>query len=542
MEINSDLQVDVNGQHIFWANKEIYAQFSSKLSNIFEKRCKNGGKEMKVIFQDFPGGPAGFELITRFFYNNGAIDITHSNVLFLHHVARYLEMNKVVFGRPSLMDRTEKFLEGVDLWDWSELLLALTDGQRLLIDINPVSSVRMLVGEVVERLASRCLTTPSSLSSKCSSFRSSCDSKSTLSNKSGYFRMFWWFEDLSTTLNIDLIELLVKKMVLEKFDHLTISKFIFYYQRVRVLRVTNIVVRAKIVEKLINLLSLLDKRIISIKGLFETLRIASNLKLTQPHKSKLEILIGLQLDQATLDDLLLPFPLRKTKKCTMYNVNIVLRFLKNFLLDGNISHHKLCSYRLKRVARLVDSYASEIAPDHRLKPSMFVALTMVIPDSARDSCDKIYQAIEIFLEVHPKLNEEQKTQICAALNYNKLSPQVLNRLSRNNSFPLLAIVQAVIHQNPTLKRSVKDTNHLKVFRNLSCRGHEAKSFATRDEVLVKELANNEKFRVHLQEMGWTVVELENIFGKLQSHYVTNAMTTPKVCCVHNVKHLPKLCS
>ncbi|KAL2931217.1 hypothetical protein RDABS01_036627 [Bienertia sinuspersici] len=543
MEIYCDLEVDVNGQHIFWVNKKILAKFSSKLSNLFENKHIDDRKGMKVIFQDFPGGAASFELITRFIYNDGIIDISHSNVLFLNQVAKYMEMNKNVFGRPNLTDQTEKFLEGIDFWTWSELLEALTHGQCLLAGVHPVSSIVRLVGEVVERVASRCLTTPSSLSSKCSSFRSSCDSKSTLSStKSSYFQLYWWFEDLST-FNVNLIDMLVKKMVLEKFDHLTISKFLFYYQRVKVhYGVSSKVFSAKIVENIINLLSLLNKRSISIKGLFETLRVASNLKIKKPYKSQLELLIGLQLDQATLDDLILPSPPRKNKFCTMYNVNRVMRFLKNFLLDGNVSH-KLCSYRLKKVARLVDLYASEIAPEPRLKPSKFVALISVIPESARDSYDKIYQAIEIYLEVHPRIGEEQKMNICAALNFNKLSTRVLYRLSRNANFPLLAIVKALAHQNPTLKSSVKNQNHLKIFKHLGCRGHEGKACLPRDEVLVKELKkNNDMFRVYLQDMGWTVAELEHIFGKLQSHYVKNNVINPKMCCIRNVKHLPKLCS
>lgn len=378
--------------------QKILAQFSGKLSNLFEKKCNNGSCGIKVIYQYFPGGPAGFEFITRFFYNNGIVNISHSNVLYLNHVAKYMELNKNVFGRLNLIAQTEKFLDRVHCWSWSELLLALTHTQCLLDNINVVSSVGRLVSEVVERIASHCITTPSSLSSTSSSFRSSCDSKSSLSTtKTSYFRTFWWFKDISA-LDCDLINLLVRKLVLENFEHSTICKFLFYYQRMRVFGGSNKVVRAKMIETIINLLSLLDKRNISIKGLFETLRIASKLKLSKPYISQLEILIGLQLDQAAIDDLLLPSPPRKNKLYAMYNVNLVLRLLKNFLLDGNISF-KLCSYKLKKVARLVDFYASEIAPDSRLEPSKFIALVTVIPDSARDSCDKIYQAIEIYLEV-----------------------------------------------------------------------------------------------------------------------------------------------
>lgn len=532
MEVFCDLQVDVNGQQIFLVNKEILASFSSRLSSLFMKRGKNAGRKMKLIFQDFPGGPTGFELIARFCYNNGIIEITHSNVVILNHVSKYMEMNK----NSNLIDKTHKFLQGIDCWTWSELLLALNQSQCLLLDIDYVSSIKRLVDELIERLALPSMTTSSSLSSKCSSFRSSCDSKSTQSTKTSGFRRFWWFGDLSK-LNVCLIDMVVREMVIEKSNHRTISKFLFYYQRVRVLGASK-VTRVKIIKRVINLLSLLDKKSISIKGLFDTLRIASNLKLSKSLRSPLELLIGSQLDQATLDDLLLPPP--HGKKYTMYNVNLVLRFLKNFLLEGNISY-KVCSYRLKRVARLVDLYANEIAPDARLKPSTFVALTMVIPDSARDCYDKIYQAIDIYLQVHPRLGEEQKMKLYSVLNCDKLSPQVLNQLSRNTSFPLIAIVKALIHQNPKLKSTVKDAYHLKVFSSMGCAGYETEEFMHRDEVLVKELSTNEKIRAHLQRMGWTVIELEKVFGKLQTQNVANVMT-PNVCCIHNVRHLPKLCS
>lgn len=374
--------------------QKILASFCIKLSNLFANRGENAKKNRKVIFQDFPGGPAGFELIARFCYNNGTIEVTHSNVVILNQVANFMEMQKKVLGRPNLISQTEKFLEGIDCWTWSELLLALKHGQGLSFGANTVSAIQRLIDEVIERLASPCLATPSSVSSKSSSFRSSCDSKSTRSTKTSNFQRFWWFEEVSE-LKMDVIDMLVKEMVKEKFDHPIISKFLFYYQRVRVFRASK-VTRAKVIQKVITLLSLLDKRSISIKGLFDTLRIASSLKLRKSSKVQLELLIGSQLDQAALDDLLLPTP--HGKSYATYNVNLVLSFLKNFLLEGSINY-KLCSHRLKKVARLVDLYASEIAPDARLKPSKFVALAMVIPDSARDSYDKIYQAIEIYLQV-----------------------------------------------------------------------------------------------------------------------------------------------
>lgn len=55
--------------------------------------------------------------------------------------------------------------------------------------------------------------------------------------------------------------------------------------------------------------------------------------------------------------------------------------------------------QLKKVASLMDSYLIEVAPDILLKPSKFAALIMVLPDSAREFSDRLYHAIDMYLQV-----------------------------------------------------------------------------------------------------------------------------------------------
>ena len=55
--------------------------------------------------------------------------------------------------------------------------------------------------------------------------------------------------------------------------------------------------------------------------------------------------------------------------------------------------------QLKKVARLMDLYIVEVAPDPCIKPSKFLALDMSLPDSARDSHDEMYHAMDIYLKV-----------------------------------------------------------------------------------------------------------------------------------------------
>ncbi|KAK4400222.1 BTB/POZ domain-containing protein [Sesamum angolense] len=88
-----------------------------------EKRrtqIRNSGIEI----DDFPGGPDGFELVSRFCYNNGSIPITVSNVSLLHCCAVFLGMSEKA-SRVNLLHQTEVFLEGIFYWSWNEILTCL---------------------------------------------------------------------------------------------------------------------------------------------------------------------------------------------------------------------------------------------------------------------------------------------------------------------------------------------------------------------------------------------------------------------------------
>lgn len=54
---------------------------------------------------------------------------------------------------------------------------------------------------------------------------------------------------------------------------------------------------------------------------------------------------------------------------------------------------------MMKVAKLVDSYLAEIAPDANLKLSKFLALAEILPEYARVVDDGLYRAIDIYLKV-----------------------------------------------------------------------------------------------------------------------------------------------
>lgn len=100
----------------------------------------------------------------------------------------------------------------------------------------------------------------------------------------------------------------------------------------------------------------------------------------------LENLIGSQLDQATIDHLLIPSP---TEKKCIYDV-MVLKLVKSFLI---------IKVALNKVGRLMDSFLAEVAPDSHMKLSKFLELAMILPNCASESHDRFYQAMDIYFEV-----------------------------------------------------------------------------------------------------------------------------------------------
>ncbi|KAL6990859.1 hypothetical protein U1Q18_008982 [Sarracenia purpurea var. burkii] len=386
MGIHRYLEVDINGEQIFFVDKEILASFSGILSKLFGKLATS---RLKVIFHGFPGGAEGFELVTRYCYNNGKNHITPSfNIFLLHCASNFMEMKKDSLGVPDLIDETEKCFQGIQCWTWSELLLCLKQCQDLLPFINPPMIIQKFLDIFVIRLCLLNISSPCT-SSENSNSQLSCDSSSGSTVKSYISQATWWFEDL-VFLNINLFEKLVQSMISQKFNHATISSFLFYYQRSKLVGFSETKKR-QTVGSVINLLFLLERSSISCRGLFHLFGFALCLKINKSCKKKLENLIGSKLDQATIDDLLVPSP--RGKKYS-YDVNLVLRLVKSFLAENQFLLH-----RLKKVVPLMDLYLAEVAPDPHLKPSKFVALATALPDLARDSQDRIYLAIEMYLKV-----------------------------------------------------------------------------------------------------------------------------------------------
>lgn len=347
-------------------------------------------RKLKVNFNDFPGGARSFELLTRFCYNNGTITLTPYNITSQYLAAQYMEMNQI--GVDNLFQQTNNYLKQIDTWSWNELIFALKQFQKISSHGISTNFVHKYIESLVSRIASgneTCCSVSSS-SSDSSVNRFSSDTKSSDSSKNIVLRLNWWFQDVSF-LNPELLQILVKLMIVQKLDNVIVSKFLFFYHRSKITSSISDQ-KNKITSSVIELLHLLKSNVISYKSLTTLLSVSSNLNLS--FNAKLVSMIGSRLDEATLDDLLIRCP---NGMKYSYNVNLVLRLVKTFV-RGCCDDNKFKN-RLRNVARVMDLYLLEVAPDPFLKPCKMFALVIALPDFSRVCYDGVYRAVDLYIQV-----------------------------------------------------------------------------------------------------------------------------------------------
>lgn len=110
----------------------------------------------------------------------------------------------------------------------------------------------------------------------------------------------------------------------------------------------------------------------------------------------------LQLENATLHDLLLPGKKEKESKCVLKNeLESMERILRLFLTriraldDAKVAD----TATLSAVAKLWDEYLAEIAFDSSIAPARFADLIERVPAHMRASHDDVYRAINAYLKV-----------------------------------------------------------------------------------------------------------------------------------------------
>ncbi|XP_074563341.1 BTB/POZ domain-containing protein At3g19850-like [Curcuma longa] len=528
-----DLKVLVNDQHTFFLHQSVICAFSGKLRKLVKQESQNKKKKKKSIsVGEFPGGPCGFELVSRFCYSNGSIGLTPSNVALLHCSAVALDM------ADTLLEQTSAFLDGAAGWQWSDALGALRSCEAFFPAANSCGLLRRLISSLTSRIPLDCtapIPPPPSSSSVSSSAASTSPESSMATPSDSLQKKEWWFDELAVLAPITVEEM---ARSLEAFmadnKSLLLTRFLLHYLKSVAQRPGS---RKEMEAAVGGLAETAVHGVVAIgrstpgafscRGLFWVLRVVTGLGVSREVRDELEKLMGQVLDQATLDDLLV------SGHGVVYDVNLVVRLVRTFVGGSAAAGGEVELQRMRKVGRLMDKYLGEICPDQSLKVGKFLEAAEALPDSARDCFDGVYRAMDIYLQSHPGLSGEEVANLCRCLNYEKLTLESCKDLAKNRRIPPGIAVQALASQRSKLHigstTTTTTTTITTTIETTPC----SPAAAPDDE-------EKDRMREEMQRMEKKVKELEKVCKSLKGRMT---MMAKKSLSHGNISRggMPKLC-
>ncbi|XP_020204130.1 BTB/POZ domain-containing protein At5g66560 [Cajanus cajan] len=442
---------------------------------IVEEQCH-------VTFTGFPGGSEAFEMAAKFCYGV-KIDLSPSNVAALRCAGEFLEMTEE-YSEDNLVSKTERFLS-------QHVLKSLKDSIKTLKSCDSLMPMAETLG-----ITQRCLD---SVVSRASSADPALFGWPVSDATSASKQVLWngidgagrrkaasgaataggdsWFEDLAL-LRLPLFKRLILAMRTAELSPEIIETCVMYYAKKYIPGVSrsnrkplpssssSVSTEAEQKELLETVVSNLpleksSKSATATRFLFGLLRTANILNASEACRDALEKKIGFQLEEATLDDLLVPSYSYLNE--TLYDVDCVERILSHFL-EGletrNAARAEDAATRspaLMLVGKLIDGYLSEIASDANLKPEKFYNFAISLPDEARLFDDGLYRAVDVYLKAHPWVSEEEREKICGLLDCQKLTLEACTHAAQNERLPLRAVVQVLFFEQLQLRHAIAGT-------------------------------------------------------------------------------------
>ncbi|KAL6637812.1 hypothetical protein ACP70R_025384 [Stipagrostis hirtigluma subsp. patula] len=412
-------------------------------------RREGGGEPYRIAFPDFPGGPGTFEAAAKFCYGV-RVEFTAWNVAPLRCAAEYLEMTED-HAEDNLAARAEAYLEQAVLRHPGEATKALKSCEELL----PLAEELGVVSRCAEAIAAR----------------SSAASRS-------------WFDDLAV-LGLRMYKRVMAAMAAREDVRAEAreSCLVSYARgtipglsrsmrrRLASAPVSSEVEQRELLEAVVASLPA-DKcsgRVVTAKFLFALLRTAHILRASGAARAALERKAATQLEQATLEDVLIPSYSGAAE--TLYDVDCVERVVRYFLGDeeeppGEASSSAAAiteevprpsAAAMVQVGKLVDSYLAEVASDANLKPAKFCELALLLPDHARVYDDGVYRAVDIYLKAHPRLTAEERDRVVGVVDCRKLTVEACTHAAQNERLPLRAVLQVLFFEQLQLRRAIAGT-------------------------------------------------------------------------------------
>ncbi|GMH06450.1 hypothetical protein Nepgr_008290 [Nepenthes gracilis] len=435
----------------------------------FEPEIKQ--KYCHISLPDFPGSSEAFETAAKFCYGV-KINLSASNVAPLRCAGEVLEMTEE-FSEDNLISKTERFLSDSVFRNMKDSIKALKSCEVAM----PLAETLGVVQRCIDAISSRAaLVDPSLFGWPVNDIPAVESLKRATPSKSKGVGVEPWFEDLSL-LSLDFFKRLILAMRERDLNPDLIENCLIHYAKKSFPEITrsnrkpslsSIASEAEQRELLETIIANIplersSRTSTATRFLFGLLRTAHILNVSEACKATLERKIGAQLEQATLDDLLIPSYSYLNE--TLYDVDCVQRILGHFLDsleerdvedDGaNVGHAR--SPAIMLVGKLIDGYLAEIASDGNLKPERFYELAISLPDQARLFDDGLYRAVDVYLKAHPWISEAEREKVCGVMACQKLTLEACTHAAQNERLPLRAVVQVLFFEQLQLRHAIAGT-------------------------------------------------------------------------------------
>ncbi|KAJ4750731.1 Phototropic-responsive NPH3 family protein [Rhynchospora pubera] len=393
-----------------------------------------------IHLNDVPGGATSFEICAKFCYGT-VVTLNPHNVISTRCAAEYLEMHESV-EKSNLVYKIDVFLSSSVFRSWKDSIIALQTMKTLKSWCEDL------------KLVARCMEC---IASKASVDVSKVEWSYTYNRKKlvpSVVPKDWWVEDL-TEIELDHFKQIIDAIKTKaRVSYQVIGEAVktYTYKRVPGLSKISVIQGDAKVKTLVDTVTWLlpsEKGSVSCSFLLKLLRAACMLRCAEACKKELGKRIGRQLEEASVNDLLIP---TIDGEVTIYDIDMVLNIVEEFLMQNNGGIKEMerpgmnfCNTK-GTVAKLVDGYLAEVAKDRNTPLSKFLYLAEMIPNESRPIHDGLYRAVDMYLKEHPNISKGEKKKLCSLLDCRRLSPDACAHAVQNERLPLRLVVQVLFHE------------------------------------------------------------------------------------------------
>lgn len=518
LDLESDLTLEINGWS-FHLHKFPLLSRSGRLNQLLVF-SESAGKDY-IKLDDIPGGEKAFELVAKFCYG-ASVDLTATNVAALRCAAEYLEMTEDL-EEGNLISKTEIFLGVAVSSSWKDSILVLKSCEQL----SPWAENLQLVRRSCDSIAWKACTDPRGINwSYTPAANNKLIDQNTdpppiwdeikerhefYNNKGQSAPQDWWFEDVSM-LRIDHFVRVISAIKVKGMKPNLVGAAIMYYSSKWLPGILNLVEssivtriedmstvssglvkfritggrrndnnnkeKRMVIESIISIIPP-EKDTVSCSFLLRLLKMANMFNATPALVTELEKKVGMQLEQATLSDLLIPS--YDSSESALYDVDLARRILEHFLIQEKYgSNSEPCAYNANEiiynvqqgyhdegashpdakmlVAKLVDSYLVEVARDPNVSLAKFQGLAESLPENARTCDDGLYRAIDTYLKTHSTLTEHERKRLCRIMDCQKLSVDACLHAAQNERLPVRNVLQVLFCEQIRVRNTLTLTS------------------------------------------------------------------------------------